>query len=61
MLRKLLTSIEFAVLVLAAAAMSLVLLYLTGRKLETYIGSALLLFAAVLIFFGDRKKNSERR
>ncbi|MEI7449156.1 MAG: hypothetical protein WCJ75_05995 [Desulfomonile sp.] len=59
MLRRIFTSNEFAVLVLAAAAMSLVLLYLSGRTVATVLGVCLLVLAGILIFFGDRKKDSD--
>ncbi|MCX5861833.1 MAG: hypothetical protein WCG29_06765 [Desulfomonile sp.] len=59
MLRKIFTSNEFAVLVLLIAAMSLVMLYLSGRTIETAIGTVLLALAALLIFRGDKKKDSD--
>jgi hypothetical protein len=57
MLSKIFTSNEFAVLVLVIAAMSLVVLYLSGRIIETAIGAVLLVVAAMLIFLGDKKKD----
>lgn len=59
MLSKIFTSNEFAVLVLVIAAMSLVVLYLSGRIIETAIGAVLLVVAAMLMFLGDKKKDSD--
>jgi hypothetical protein len=59
MLSKFFTSNEFAVLVLLIAAMSLVVLYLSGRILETAVGAVLLVIATILIFLGDKKKDPD--
>lgn len=61
MLNKIFTSNEFAVLVLLIAAMSLVVLYLSGRTLETAIGAVLLAISAILIFMGDKKKDPDHQ
>lgn len=46
----------FAWLVLALAGFSVGLLYFKGRTTEAVVGAAVLLVAAVLIFFGSRSE-----
>ena len=53
------TSNWFAALILAVAAVSLVLLYSTGRTTEAILGAALLLLALVLILVGSRKSDGD--
>jgi len=58
---KILASNWVAIPVLIAAALSLVLLYATGRTWEVAVGGVLLLIAAALIVLGQDKSESDRR
>ncbi len=53
---KIIYSNWFACLVLALAAFSVGLLYFKGRTTEAIVGAAVLVVAAVLIFFGSRSE-----
>jgi hypothetical protein len=56
MIGKIFTSNWFALIVLALAAISLVLLYSTGRTTEALFGAALLVLAALLIYWGEKSE-----
>jgi hypothetical protein len=57
MIVRILTSNWFALIVLAVAACSLVLLYRTGQTVEAFVGAGLLVLAALLVFWGmDRNE-----
>jgi len=60
MLGKILSSTWFALLVMLVAATGLYLLYMKGRTTEAIAGTALLAVAAVLIFLGRERKDSDR-
>jgi hypothetical protein len=55
MIVRILTSGWFAFLAVIVAAVSLFLLYSSGRPTEALIGSAVLLLATILILFGGKK------
>jgi hypothetical protein len=60
MISRILTSNWFAVLVLVAAAASLVLLYDSGKTTEAVLGAAVLFLALVLILMGSKKSGKDR-
>jgi multisubunit Na+/H+ antiporter MnhC subunit len=60
MLGKILSSTWFALLVMVVAAIGLYLLHMKGRTSEAIAGAALLAVAALLIFLGRERKDSDR-
>jgi len=54
MIGKIFTSNWFALIVLALAAISLVLLYFADRTTEALFGAGLLILAAILIYWGEK-------
>jgi predicted tellurium resistance membrane protein TerC len=52
MIVRILTSNWFAVIVLAVAAFSLVLLHREGKTVEALVGAGLLVLAALLVYWG---------
>jgi predicted tellurium resistance membrane protein TerC len=55
MIVRILTSNWFALIVLAVAAFSLVLLHREGRTVEALVGTGLLVVAALLIYWGRNR------
>ena len=56
---RILGSTWFALLVLAVAAGSVVLLYFRGRVTEALVGAGLLVVATCLILYGSRTKDRD--
>lgn len=56
MIGKILTSNWFALIVLAVAAFSLILLHREGRTTEALVGAVLLVLAALLIYRGSQSE-----
>jgi hypothetical protein len=56
MMGKIIYSTWFALLILAVAALSLLLLYVKGRIFAAILGGGLLALATILIFLGNRSK-----
>jgi len=59
MMARILTSNWFAALVLAIAAVSLILLYASGKTTEAVLGAAILFLALVLILMGSKKSDRD--
>ncbi len=60
MIARIFTSNVFAALVLVVAAISLVLLYVSGQTSEAVLGAAILLLALVLILMGSKKSGRDK-
>ncbi len=60
MIARILTSNWLAALVLVVAAVSLVLLYVSGQTTEAVLGAAILLLALVLILMGSKRSDRDK-